>query len=163
MTEEEVLTIYKSLEDQNILVWIDGGWAVDALLGQQTRPHQDLDLAVQRKDLEILKAFLASNGFTQVERDEELMWDAVLVNDKGSEIEIHSFSFDDNTKVVEEKYWNGYSAESLTGVGKIMNTEVKCVSLEQLVKTHDGNRRVLKNTDLQDMELLRERFKVEFP
>jgi lincosamide nucleotidyltransferase A/C/D/E len=27
--------------------YVDGGWGVDALLGKQTRPHADLDIAIQ--------------------------------------------------------------------------------------------------------------------
>lgn len=163
MTAEEVHDLYKSLDQGGILVWLDGGWAVDALLGEQTRPHQDLDLAVQHKDMEALKMFLATKGFIQITRNEEDMWDLVLANDKGTEIEVHAFNFNDSGGVVEEEYWNGYSAHSVTGKGKILDTEVRCVSLEQLVKTHDKSRRVLKTTDLQDMTLLGERFGVKFP
>ena len=34
------------LQSAGVRVWLDGGWSVDALLGEQTRPHADLDLAV---------------------------------------------------------------------------------------------------------------------
>lgn len=163
MRAEEVLNIYKSLEEQGIKVWIDGGWAVDALLGEQTRPHQDVDFAVQHKDLEAMEQFLAKRGFKDIERDKELMWDRLFTNDAGKEIEVHAFSFDVNGKVIEEEFWNGYSADSLIGMGNILDTEVRCVSLEQLVKTHDKNKRTFKNTDLQDMALLQERFGVIFP
>jgi hypothetical protein len=39
-------------------VWIDGGWGVDALLGVQTRPHKDLDVAVEPKQVAALREFL---------------------------------------------------------------------------------------------------------
>ena len=38
------------LNKNNIDVIIDGGWGVDALLGEQTRTHDDLDVAVQHED-----------------------------------------------------------------------------------------------------------------
>jgi lincosamide nucleotidyltransferase A/C/D/E len=163
MTAEEALHIYKSLDEEGIRVWIDGGWAVDALLGEQTRPHHDLDLAVEHKDLPTLRNIFSLQGFTSIERDSELMWDLVLSNNEGKEIEVHTFSFNENGKVIEEEPWNGYSVNSLTGVGKILNTEVRCVSLEQLVKTHDKNKRKLKPSDLQDMQQLERRFGAQFP
>lgn len=162
MTAEELLNIYNGLSEQGVKIWIDGGWAVDALLSEQTRPHNDLDLAVQHKDLKTLQKFFETLGFTRIARDSDLMWDLVLKNNEEKEIEVHAFSFDENGKVLEEEYWNGYSADSLTGMGKIQDTEVQCVSLEQIVKTHNGSKRKLKPTDLQDMALLEERFGVQF-
>jgi hypothetical protein len=28
-------------------IWLDGGWGVDALVGEQTREHEDLNLIVR--------------------------------------------------------------------------------------------------------------------
>jgi lincosamide nucleotidyltransferase A/C/D/E len=51
------MSFWQKLEKLGIQIWIDGGWAVDALLQKQTREHRDLDIAVQRKDLIKLKDF----------------------------------------------------------------------------------------------------------
>ncbi len=40
------------LAAEGIVGWVDGGWGVDALLGEQTRPHADLDLAVDTPALD---------------------------------------------------------------------------------------------------------------
>lgn len=45
MESNDVVKLYKLFEENGIEVWIDGGWGIDALLGEQTRPHQDLDIA----------------------------------------------------------------------------------------------------------------------
>ena len=37
---EDVVSIYRSLSANNIQVWLTGGWGIDALLGEQTRPHK---------------------------------------------------------------------------------------------------------------------------
>jgi hypothetical protein len=37
-----------------IRVWLDGGWAVDASLGSQTRPHSDLDIVIEERHVERL-------------------------------------------------------------------------------------------------------------
>lgn len=46
MKSEDVLQIVTWLEQAEIPVWLDGGWGVDTLVGQQTRSHSDLDLVV---------------------------------------------------------------------------------------------------------------------
>ncbi|MHA1547625.1 MAG: nucleotidyltransferase domain-containing protein, partial [Alphaproteobacteria bacterium] len=55
-----LLSLYQRLKEEGIKVWIDGGWGVDALLGEQTRPHGDLDLVVQERDLVRLVKILKS-------------------------------------------------------------------------------------------------------
>ena len=40
-----------------------GGWGVDALAGRQTRPHADLDLAVEAGHLAGMLAVLGEAGF----------------------------------------------------------------------------------------------------
>jgi lincosamide nucleotidyltransferase A/C/D/E len=158
MAATDVLGVYASLEERDVKIWIDGGWAVDALLGEQTRFHEDLDLAVERKHLKRLKEYFKSLGYTEVKRDEDKMWDLVLGDDEGHEIEVHAFVFDDQGFVIEDSYWDGYSSDSLTGFGSMDGKSVRCVSLKQLMKTHDETRRILKKTDYADMEALRKKF-----
>src|SRR4051794_20181999 len=51
--------IVSALEGVGIDASVSGGWAIDALLGEQTRLHSDLDLWVAAEDLELLiKAFV---------------------------------------------------------------------------------------------------------
>jgi len=51
MTAIDVIEIAQLLDQNRIDVWIDGGWGVDALLGEQTRTHGDLDIAIQHSDV----------------------------------------------------------------------------------------------------------------
>jgi len=39
---ETLLDLCLGLQDAGVELWIDGGWGVDALLGEQTRAHQAL-------------------------------------------------------------------------------------------------------------------------
>ena len=47
MPAEYVVELYDKLDDLGIPIWIDGGWAVDALLATETRQHADLDIALE--------------------------------------------------------------------------------------------------------------------
>ncbi len=52
---EEVHRLLGGLE---VPWWIAGGWALDLFVGQQTRSHNDLDVAVLRRDQQILRELL---------------------------------------------------------------------------------------------------------
>jgi len=62
MTAVKVIDLYTSLENLGVEIWVDGGWGVDALLGEQTRPHKDLDTSIQQKDISMLREFLQARG-----------------------------------------------------------------------------------------------------
>lgn len=50
VTEKDALEILLRAERIGVDVRLDGGWGVDALLGRQTRDHDDIDLFVERSD-----------------------------------------------------------------------------------------------------------------
>ncbi len=156
---KKVIRIYKDLEDMGVRIWIDGGWAVDALLEKQTRSHKDLDIAVENKDMEKLKNYLVQHGFKEIEREEHKKWDGVYCNEIGQEIEIHSFEINSDGSIVEQNYWDGYDNNSLNGTGVIDGVVVHCVSLYQIRKTHDITKRQFKENDYADMKALNEKFK----
>jgi lincosamide nucleotidyltransferase A/C/D/E len=158
MKSEDIIDLYTELEGLGIKIWIDGGWAVDALIGKQTRTHEDLDIAIEYNNLANLKTYLESQGYSEIKRAEDKMWDLVMGDDNGHELDVHAFSFDDKGNVIEDKYWDGYSSDSLTGLGIIDGHAVNCVSPEQLLKTHDGTKRKLKDSDHSDMDALCKKF-----
>jgi lincosamide nucleotidyltransferase A/C/D/E len=44
MTGDDVLAVLAVLREAGAEVWVGGGWGIDALVGEQTRDHRDLDL-----------------------------------------------------------------------------------------------------------------------
>jgi Aminoglycoside-2''-adenylyltransferase len=54
MTAKDAIKLYKLFDQHGIKVWIDGGWGVDALLGHQTRKHDDLDIALHHSHVSAL-------------------------------------------------------------------------------------------------------------
>ena len=56
MTAQDVVDLYCYAEEAAIVMWLDGGWGVDALLARQLRPHNDLDIAIDWKDVPRLQS-----------------------------------------------------------------------------------------------------------
>lgn len=69
---------YKKTQELGIKIWLDGGWAVDALLEEQTRAHADIDIVIQKKDVYKLKKHLQSKSFREVIRGDSSAWNFVL-------------------------------------------------------------------------------------
>jgi len=70
MSADVVVQLLQLFEQHGIEVVVDGGWGVDALLGEQTRFHADLDIAVEHKDVPKLRALLEARGYKDVLRDD---------------------------------------------------------------------------------------------
>lgn len=156
MSSADVIHFYIQLENLGIKVWIDGGWGVDALIEAQTRPHGDLDIALQQKDVQTICDLLRTQGYREIRRDNE--WNFVMGDDKGHEIDFHAFVFDDQGQIIDGlKYPEG----SLTGTGVIGGHVVNCISPEHMVKFHTGYK--LRYSDFQDVAALCQKFNLEYP
>jgi lincosamide nucleotidyltransferase A/C/D/E len=87
MEEPDLLELLSALDDLGVAHWLDGGWGVDCLLGEQTRPHGDVDLVVPRPGLERVRGLLASQGYVVVR---DLLPTALALRDpSGREVDLH--------------------------------------------------------------------------
>ena len=82
MKAKTLIDLYQKLKERQIKIWLDGGWGVDALMGVQTRPHGDLDLVVEKKNLEKLAQFLRNLGYVEMLRNDTRAWNFVLGDKK---------------------------------------------------------------------------------
>ena len=95
MTANEVLEVLGWLETAGIEVWVDGGWGVDALLGEETRPHSDLDLALDRDELERARQALEERGFEPDTSSKPGLPARLVMRDaRGREVDFHPLIFD---------------------------------------------------------------------
>ena len=163
MKPELVIDIYQEMKKQGVTLWIDGGWGVDALLEKQTRPHGDLDVVIQKKDLEKLDKYLRQNGYFDTIRDDTSQHNYVLGNKEGLFIDVHVIEIDKNGNGIYGPVEEGvmYEADALSGIGKINNVEVKCISPEWMVKFHTGYD--LRESDYHDVLALCKKFDIELP
>jgi len=91
MTPAALVELLQPFESAGIEVWLDGGWAVDALLGAQTRPHKDLDIILRLADLPQLREILGSRGFEIQQGGRESNF--VLADHSGLEVDVHAIVF----------------------------------------------------------------------
>jgi lincosamide nucleotidyltransferase A/C/D/E len=158
MTSSDVVEVVKMMEQAGIEVYIDGGWGVDALLGEQTRKHEDLDIALPHKFVPKLRSLLEARGYKDVPRDDTRECNFVLGDDKGRLIDIHSYTFDENGKHI---FGVAYEPHHLTGTGVINGYTVKCIPPDVAVEFHTGYE--VDENDYFDVKALCERFNIPIP
>ena len=66
VTKDDACWIIGLSAGAGIGVYLDGGWGVDALVGRETRAHNDIDLFVQRGDYQRFVDLIADEGFSEV-------------------------------------------------------------------------------------------------
>jgi lincosamide nucleotidyltransferase A/C/D/E len=159
----DVVDFYKTITKLGVELWIDGGWGVDALLGEKTRPHEDLDIAIQQKDVPVLRHLLQARGYTDIKLGDARPWNFVLGDENGREIDVHVIVLDDYGNGIYGPPEKGekYPAVSLTGTGNIDGLAVRCISPEWMVKFHSGYD--LREKDFQDVSALCKRFGIQLP
>lgn len=163
MQSSDVVTLITLLERHGISLWLDGGWAVDALIGRQLRPHGDIDIVIQQKDLAKFEALVSERGFAPVASDDHRPWNFVLGDQSGRRIDVHVIVLDEQGNGIYGPRENGqqYPAASLTGNGIVEECSVACISPEYLVQFHTGYK--LRAHDFHDVHALCERFGIEYP
>lgn len=135
MDQEEAIRIIDLAEIAGIPIVIDGGWAVDAHLSWQTRPHSDLDIAINQLYLPRLLGILSRLGYGHVPRDDEWEHNFVLQNNSSHQVDIHSYVRNEHGQIVGGVEYPG---DSLTGQGKIGHAKVGCIKADWLVDFHLG-------------------------
>ena len=162
MDASELVRLLDVLEQNGVTVWLDGGWGVDALLGEQTREHDDVDLVVELAGVPRLIAGLGAAGYEVVSGAPPRNF--VLVDPAGRQVDVHPVRFDPDGGGVylmdDGREWT-YPAAGFAGRGHVRGRPVPCVTPEVQVLVHDGYE--LADKDYRELRLLHERFGVDLP
>jgi lincosamide nucleotidyltransferase A/C/D/E len=159
MSADEVVAIVHGLESAGIDVWLDGGWGVDALLEEQTRPHDDLDLVCSLEDVPRLREILAGRGYELLGGAPPMSFE--LVDRDGRQVDVHPVTWQpngDGLYLMRDGNTWPYPAGGFQGRGKVAGREVRCLTPEVQAITHAGYE--LDESDRHDLAALRERFGV---
>ena len=163
MEAAEVVRLLDLIEGQGVAIWLDGGWGVDALLEEQTREHDDLDVVVKLSDVKRLTEALACAGYEHVAGAAPRSF--VLVDALGRQVDVHPVVMDDARgggvyQMDDGRDWV-YPASGFAGRGRVAGRAVRCLTAEVQVLVHDGYE--LTDKDWCELYLLHERFGVALP
>ena len=165
MDQAAALAALDCLEDQAITTWIDGGWGIDALLGEQTRPHDDLDLVVEQGSLVAAQSALRALGYRHDSTIEPgLPARLVLRDSERRQIDFHPVVLDadgNGWQLLGDGTWCSYPSEGLTGRGLIGGRSVRCLTPELQLRHHLGY--APGDNDRHDLRLLAEKFGLRQP
>jgi lincosamide nucleotidyltransferase A/C/D/E len=160
MRAVDVLAVLTLLENAGATAWVDGGWGIDALLGEVTRPHSDLDLVVLLPQLPTVRPALTEAGYTTVLRD-WLPTALALADEHGHEIDLHPLTPTPDgggNQALPDGTQFHYPPPA---TGAIDGRPVACVDLETQVRCHLDYEPSTK--DHEDMRRLRDRFGIQLP
>lgn len=129
------LLVLGTLNRAGVGTVVMGGWGVDALVGEQQRPHRDLDLILDHSDLDTALITLRRLGFEEWFRNPAPLpfvehgkqGDVIVMRDAAMRVvDLHPMCL------------TGLGTSVATG--SIDGREVKCVSASLQIEAHTGNR-----------------------
>jgi lincosamide nucleotidyltransferase A/C/D/E len=152
MGASDVRAVLEALSRAGCRAWVGGGWGVDALAGRQTRPHRDLDLAVDADHQAVAIEALERLGFV-VETD----WRPVrvaLVADADRWVDLHPVVFDADGNGCQADVDGGHFEypRDCFSAGSIGGVPVACLSVDQQLRFHEGYQP--RDHDRHDLALL---------
>ena len=168
MHDTDVVEIIDTLESSGVVVWVYGGWGIDALLEEQTRPHDDLDVLIREDDIELTISITRDLGFSLM--TDELPQGFVVRDKDDRRIDFHPIRFQRDGSAIQKLNCGGewvFSAAGLQGLGKISGREIRCITPEeQAIRASEQPRGAgyePNEEDRHDMQLLKEHFKITLP
>ncbi|MFI8002809.1 nucleotidyltransferase domain-containing protein [Streptomyces sp. NPDC086010] len=160
ITPGDVLAVLALLRGAGADVVLAGGWGVDALLGEQTREHRDLDLLHDRAQETAVVAALESAGYAETLDQRPVRF--VLTHPSGPEIDLHPLEFAADGSAVQASPDPAtpfrYPAACFV-TGTIGTVTVRCISAERQADFHQGYEPA--GRDVADMAHLRRKFGIE--
>ena len=153
MQASDVASLLRHISAKGVRACVAGGWAVDALLGRQTRPHQDLDLAVDADQLQRLLDLLVTLGF--VPREDWLPVRIELEDVLGRRVDLHPLRFAEDGSAVQASLGDTdfyYPSDAFT-TGCIAGQTVECLTAQQQLAFREGYN--WRARDYHDVPLLR--------
>ncbi len=157
-----VLSVVVTLEHAGVRVWLDGGWGVDALIGEQTRDHDDLDCVIALSDAPIARDALAILGFAL--SLDQLPTRFVVRDRSDRRVDFHTVAFDaagGATQQLQDGSLAPYPSQGFSGSGYVAGVRVSCLTAAVQTLHHLGYDPDEK--DHHDMRLLADRFDIDLP
>jgi lincosamide nucleotidyltransferase A/C/D/E len=164
MSARDVVTLWERLDAHGVDACVGGGWGVDALLGEQTREHSDLDVWAPAAHLERLFVAFAEVGVDRIfPWPGDRPWNFVLHDGVRLRVDLHLYEplADGSLHYGSVVDGGPFPAEALAGRGSVAGVAVRCESAEWAVRWHTGY--PARVVDRHDVPLLCQRFRLPLP
>ena len=135
-TITELFQVLDLLESLDMQFWLDGGWGVDVLYGQQTRLHRDIDIDFDANYTDQLLDLLQERGY-QIETN-WLPTRVELYSKELGYIDIHPF-------VLKPDYF---------GTAVFEGRSIPCISAKGQQVFHSGYD--LREKDIHDLSIIKQ-------
>lgn len=159
ITENDAVALLTAAREAGISLFLDGGWGVDALLGRQTRAHEDIDLFAGRQEGLRFIDLLRQRGFEEVARPYTTASHTVWEDAEGRLVDLHLFDYAADGGIRFENAL--YPAGVFAATGRIGTETVRCIPPAEQVEFHRGYD--FDENDLHDVRLLCARFGIPEP
>ena len=163
MEADRALTLLAALAANGIPAWLDGGWAIDALLGEQTREHDDLDFVARLEDSERIEQTLGDHGYVLVGGGAPHSFE--LADAEGHQVDGHPIRFsaagDGIYKMLDGTDWI-YPAEGFKGTGRILGRAVPTFTPEVMMVNHTTGY-ALDQQHQRDVQALGDHYGIPLP
>lgn len=133
MPAARVLETLDALDSAGVKSVVIGGWGVAGLVGKQQRTHRDLDLIVDKGEIDATVAALHGLGYEDWYRNDspapigdiEIAGEVVVLRDTRLQaVDVHPIAFAETDLSIVQ--------------GTIRDRRVPCISAEQQIRAHSG-------------------------
>jgi lincosamide nucleotidyltransferase A/C/D/E len=163
MDADLVVGLVAHLASRGLPVWLDGGWAIDALLGRQRRTHDDLDVVAALEDVARIEAALGELGYLRVDAGNPR--GVVMLDADGHQVDVHPVVFTAEGDGIYQMTTGGewiYPRDGFSGFGDVLGHRVPCLTPEVMMLCH-ATGYVLDDVHQADVTALSEGFGIPIP
>lgn len=152
VTLDDLKNVLDLIENTGIRYWLDGGWGVDVLAGEQTREHRDVDINFDSRYNDKLLQILKESGYEIVTDQSPVRVE--LHHPQLGYIDIHPFVLNNDGTAKQadlEGGWYEFDADFF-GNAIFNGRNIPCISARGQKIFHTGYE--LREVDKHDMKII---------
>lgn len=164
MDARSAIELLAALAAAGVDARLSGGWAVDALLGEQTRVHSDLDLWLDATQFEQVIAVLTTVGLDRLYPwGDDRPWNFVVHDGAQRRVDLHAYERlgDGSIHYGGFEVGDTFPPDALDGRGVINGIDVRCEAVAWSLRWHTGY--PARPVDVHDVHHLCDRFGLGLP
>lgn len=152
VTLDDLKNVLDLIENTGIRYWLDGGWGVDVLAGEQTREHRDVDINFDSRYNDKLLQILKESGYEIVTDQSPVRVE--LHHPQLGYIDIHPFVLNNDGTAKQadlEGGWYEFDADFF-GNAIFNGRNIPCISARGQKIFHTGYE--LREVDKHDLKII---------